>query len=48
MPHTVVFGLLRDEAGELLAHAWVTVGAVTVTGGSVRDWTPVGSFSWRP
>lgn len=48
VPHTVVFGLLRGEAGELLAHAWVNVGAVTVTGGSVRSWTPVGSFSWRP
>jgi hypothetical protein len=48
VPHTVVFGLLRGEGGELLAHAWVTVATVTVTGGSVRDWTPVGSFSWRP
>ncbi|MBM7518735.1 hypothetical protein JOD66_003702 [Nocardioides nitrophenolicus] len=48
VPHSVVFGVLRDPAGALLAHAWVTVGPVTVTGGSVREWTPVGSFSWRP
>ncbi|WP_260806600.1 lasso peptide biosynthesis B2 protein [Nocardioides sp. SLBN-35] len=48
VPHTVVFGLLRGDAGELLAHAWVTVGTVTVTGGSVREWTPVGSFGWHP
>ncbi len=59
VPHTVVFGLRRDDAGELRAHAWVTVGSpvgssagagrpVTVTGGSTRAWTPVGTFSWQP
>ncbi|WGX95776.1 lasso peptide biosynthesis B2 protein [Nocardioides sp. L-11A] len=53
VPHTVVFGLRRDDAGELRAHAWVTVGPaagepVTVTGGSTRAWTPVGAFSWQP
>ncbi len=52
VPHAVVFGLRRD-AGELRAHAWVTVGSapgasVTVTGGSTRSWTPVGTFSWQP
>ncbi|MFJ9317710.1 lasso peptide biosynthesis B2 protein [Pimelobacter simplex] len=48
VPHTVVFGLRRGTAGDLRAHAWVTVGAATVTGGSTSAWTPVGRFSWHP
>ncbi|XBB70356.1 lasso peptide biosynthesis B2 protein [Nocardioides sp. WV_118_6] len=48
VPHTVVFGLRRGTAGDLRAHAWVTVGDATVTGGSTREWTPVGHFSWHP
>ncbi|MDQ6522855.1 lasso peptide biosynthesis B2 protein [Nocardioides sp. LHD-245] len=53
VPHTVVFGLRRDDAGELRAHAWVTVRSaggepVAVTGGSTRAWTPVGAFNWQP
>jgi len=48
VPHTVVFGLRRGDGGDLRAHAWVTVGTVTVTGGSTREWTAVTRFSWRP
>ncbi|GAB3855883.1 hypothetical protein GCM10028801_12190 [Nocardioides maradonensis] len=48
VPHTVVFGVRRDAAGELRAHAWVTVGDLTVTGGSPETWTGVASFAWAP
>ncbi|WP_408899648.1 lasso peptide biosynthesis B2 protein [Nocardioides sp. R1-1] len=48
VPHSVVFGLRRGDAGELRAHAWVTVGEVVVTGGTTRAWTPVGTFTWQP
>ena len=48
VPHTVVFGLRRDEDGTLRAHAWVSVDRITVTGGSTHAWTPVGTFAWRP
>jgi hypothetical protein len=45
IPHRVTFGVRRD-AGRLVAHAWVDVDGVPVTGGDGRDWTAVGSFAW--
>lgn len=48
VPHTVTFGVRRDAAGELRAHAWVTAGDLTVTGGSPETWTGVASFAWAP
>ncbi|GAB4012616.1 hypothetical protein GCM10028772_38560 [Nocardioides ultimimeridianus] len=48
VPHTVTFGVRRDDAGELRAHAWVTCGDLTVTGGSAEAWTGVASFAWAP
>jgi hypothetical protein len=47
IPHRVTFGVRRDE-GRLVAHAWVDVDGVPVTGGDGRDWTAVGSFAWSP
>ena len=48
MPHTVWFGLRRDQTAALRAHAWVTVDGVVVAGGDVRDYTAVRSFTWVP
>jgi hypothetical protein len=47
VPHVVSFGVRRD-AGALVAHAWVHVGDVPVTGGTGQDYTEVGTFSWAP
>ena len=45
-PHTVFFGLRRDQ-GRLLAHAWVMSGRVAVTGGPSFDhYAVVGCFAW--
>ena len=48
IPHTVSFGLRRNESGELRAHAWVSVGPLIVTGGSREKWAEVASFAWAP
>lgn len=48
VPHTVTFGVRRDDAGQLKAHAWVGAGRVAVTGGSGQSWVGVGSFAWSP
>ncbi len=48
VPHTVSFGLRRDEDGRLLAHAWVSAGDIRVTGGDPHHFTVVGSFAWKP
>lgn len=48
VPHSVVFGVRRDDAGVLRAHAWVTSGEVGVTGGSDERWTGVAAFDWAP
>ncbi|MGY2875588.1 hypothetical protein ACVW00_002778 [Marmoricola sp. URHA0025 HA25] len=47
VPHVVSFGVRRD-GGQLVAHAWVHAGEVTVTGGTGHSYTEVGSFSWAP
>lgn len=47
-PFTTHFGLRRDDAGSLRAHAWVDVGGVVITGASPERWQPVGSFTWLP
>lgn len=47
IPHRVTFGV-RREAGRLVAHAWVDVDGVPVTGGDGTGWTAVGSFLWAP
>ena len=47
IPHEVVFGVRRD-GDALVAHAWVRAGDVEVTGGSGREYTEVGWFSWSP
>lgn len=44
IPHCVSFGLRRSDAGELLAHAWVRAGGVSVTGGDPSSYTVVGTF----
>jgi hypothetical protein len=49
IPHTVSFGLRRNEHDALEAHAWVVAGDVVVTGGGViGDYTEVSSFTWVP
>jgi hypothetical protein len=48
IPHTVQFGLRRDESGQLLAHAWVSVAGTAVVGGPSEGFTVVGSFAWHP
>jgi hypothetical protein len=48
IPHTVSFGLRRDEGDALEAHAWVVAGDVVVTGGGVTNYTEVSSFTWVP
>jgi len=47
VPHVVSFGVRRDGEA-LVAHAWVHVGGVTVTGGTGHAYTEVGSFVWAP
>lgn len=47
IPHVVSFGVRRD-GDALVAHAWVHAGDVAVTGGSGREYTEVGRFSWTP
>lgn len=47
IPHEVVFGVRRD-GDALIAHAWVRAGDVEVTGGSGREYTEVGWFTWSP
>lgn len=47
IPHRVCFGVRRDGAA-LVAHAWVVAGDITVTGGTEKVFTEVGSFSWTP
>lgn len=46
IPYTMFFGLSSDpETRKMKAHAWVTAGAVNVTGGaSFHQFTVVGSF----
>lgn len=48
VPHSVTFGMRRDDAGELRAHVWVTAAEVAVTGGAGQAWVGVGSFDWAP
>jgi transglutaminase superfamily protein len=49
IPHTVSFGLRRNDLDALEAHAWVVAGDVVVTGGGViGDYTEVSSFTWVP
>jgi hypothetical protein len=49
IPHTVSFGLRRNELDALEAHAWVVAGDVVVTGGGViGNYTEVSSFTWVP
>lgn len=48
IPNTLSFGLRRSADGALLAHAWVTVGELSVVGGDPQPYTVVGSFSWQP
>lgn len=48
VPHSVTFGVRRDDAGELRAHAWVAAADVAVTGGDGSSWSAVGSFHWTP
>ena len=49
IPHTVSFGLRRNDLDALEAHAWVVAGDVVVTGGGVvDDFTEVSSFTWVP
>lgn len=48
VPHTVTFGLRRDDSGALKAHVWVAAEQVAVTGGQGTHWTGVASFAWRP
>ncbi|MFC3309940.1 lasso peptide biosynthesis B2 protein [Blastomonas aquatica] len=47
IPHAVFLGLLREHPhGKIKAHAWVSAGAVTVTGGgNAQPYTIVGCFS---
>ena len=47
IPHRVCFGVRRDGSA-LVAHAWVQAGDITVTGGTEKVFTEVGSFSWSP
>lgn len=47
VPHVVSFGVRRD-GDALVAHAWVRVGDLVVTGGTGHSWTEVGSFAWSP
>jgi Transglutaminase-like superfamily len=46
VPHTVFFGLRRDENRELVAHAWVQIGDRVVIGGDPVGYTVVAAFSW--
>jgi hypothetical protein len=46
VPHTVFFGLRRDDNGELVAHAWVQLGERVVIGGDPVGYTVVASFWW--
>lgn len=49
IPHTLHFGVARDERGRLEAHAWVCAGQTYVTGGKVcARFTVVGSFMAGP
>ena len=49
IPHTVSFGLRRNELDALEAHAWVVAGDVVVTGGgAIDDFTEVSTFAWVP
>lgn len=47
VPHVVSFGVRRD-GDALVAHAWVHVDGVPVTGLTGHDYTEVGSFAWAP
>jgi hypothetical protein len=47
IPHVVSFGVRRDRDA-LVAHAWVRVGEVVVTGATGHDYTEVGAFAWAP
>lgn len=47
VPHVVSFGVRRDGEA-LVAHAWVHVDGVPVTGLTGHDYTEVGSFAWAP
>jgi len=46
VPSTLVYGVARSDSGELMAHAWLTVGEVVVLGGesaigftAIERWT---------
>lgn len=46
IPSTLYFGLAKDDAGELLAHAWVRSGELVLTGAEGRnDYTVVATFA---
>jgi len=47
VPHVVSFGVRRD-GDALVAHAWVHVGDLVVTGRTGHDYAEVGSFRWAP
>jgi len=47
VPHVVSFGVRRD-GDALVAHAWVHVGGLVVTGQTGHDYAEVGSFGWAP
>ena len=47
IPHVVSFGVRRDRDA-LVAHAWVRVGEVVVTGTTGHEYTEVGAFAWAP
>jgi hypothetical protein len=42
VPSTLVYGVARSPAGELLAHTWLMVGEDTILGGeAAKDFTPI-------
>lgn len=47
IPHVVFFGLMREDlGGKIQAHAWVSAGEITVSGGAnAQPYAIVGCFS---
>lgn len=44
-PFTLYMGLVRDGDGKMLAHAWLRVGRLIVTGGNVSDYTATAFYT---
>lgn len=45
LPGTLYFGVAKDESKDFKAHAWLTCGSVTVSGGRVAgDFTVISTF----